>query len=176
MCTIFPVIHQCSKLEKVRCSVQNVVSLWCFQPDYQVLSTLQQRVLYSLQERLVEEQQHNKQLQSQLHAAQASHDQAAAAAASQLAAAQQALSQLEQEATEKLGQADAAAVEAEGQLDDLAHELEEAKDAVKVVMSFMPQCCCIQHCELPSTMHATSYGGAVVKLQDLHYSTLTRRC
>lgn len=85
-----------------------------------------------MQDRLVQEQQHSEQLQSQLHAAQASHDQAAAAAASQLAAAQQGLSQLEQEATEKLSQADAAAAEAEGQLDDLLHELEEARDAVKV--------------------------------------------
>lgn len=86
-----------------------------------------------MQDRLVEEQQHSKQLQSQLQAVQASRDQAAAAAASELAAAQQALHQLEQEATEKLSQADAAAAEAEGQLDDLAHELEEAKDAVKVL-------------------------------------------
>ena len=84
------------------------------------------------QDRLVQEQQHSKQLQLQLHDAQALHDQAAAAAASQLEAAQQALSQLEQEASEKLSQADAAAAEAEGQLDDMAHELEEARDAVKV--------------------------------------------
>ena len=87
-----------------------------------------------VQDRLVQEQQHSQQLQSQLHAAQASHDQAAAAAASHLEAAQQAFSQLEQEATEKLSQADVAAAEAEGQLDDMAHELEEARDAVKVLI------------------------------------------
>lgn len=93
------------------------------------------------QDRLVQEQQHTQQLQSQLHAAQASHDQAAAAAASQLAAAQQALSQLEQEATEKLSQADAAAAEAEGQLDELSHELEEARDAFKVVSYMLDDHC-----------------------------------
>ncbi|KAL3146280.1 hypothetical protein ABBQ32_002981 [Trebouxia sp. C0010 RCD-2024] len=98
------------------------------------MNTLRERVgeLAGIKEHLTQEQQHSKQLQAQLHAAQASHDQAAAAAASQLAAAQQALSQLEQEATEKLSQADAAAAEAEGQLDDLMHELEESRDAVKV--------------------------------------------
>lgn len=85
----------------------------------------------------MQEQQHSQQLQSKLHAVQASHDQAAAAAASQLAAAQQALSQLEQEATEKLSQADAAAAEAEGQLEDLSHELEEARDAVKVISDML---------------------------------------
>lgn len=94
------------------------------------------------QDRLVQEQQHSQQLQSQLQAAQASHDQAVAAAASQLAAAQQALSQLEQEATEKLSQADAAAAEAEGQLDELSHELEEARDAVKVVSYMLDDHCC----------------------------------
>ena len=92
------------------------------------------------QDRLVKEQQHSQQLQSQLQAVQISRDQAAAAAASELAAAQQALHQLEQEATEKLSQADAAAAEAEGQLDDLAHELEEAKDAVKVLIIFSSAC------------------------------------
>ena len=98
-------------------------------------------VVCIVQDRLVQEQQHSEQLQSQLHAAQASHDQAAAAAASQLAAAQQALSQLEQEATEKLSQADAAAAEAEGQLDDLMHELEEARDAVKVASYMLMDYC-----------------------------------
>jgi len=85
-----------------------------------------------VQDRLVQEQQKSEQLQSQLASAQASHQQAAAAAASQLAATQEALSQLEQEASEKLGQADMAAAEAEGQVDELTHDLEEARDAVKV--------------------------------------------
>lgn len=80
----------------------------------------------------MQEQQRTELLQSQLASAQASHQQVAAAAASQLAAVQEALSQLEQEASEKLSQADMAAAEAEGQLDELTHDLEEARDAVKV--------------------------------------------
>ena len=86
-----------------------------------------------LQDHLMHEQQKSEQLQSQLASAQASHQQAAAAAASQLAATQEALSQLEQEASEKLGQADMAAAEAEGQVDELTHDLGEARDAVKVI-------------------------------------------
>ena len=86
-----------------------------------------------MQDRLVQEQQKSEQLQSQLASAQASHQQAAAAAASQLAATHEALSQLEQEASEKLGQADMAAAEVEGHVDELTQELEDARDAVKVI-------------------------------------------
>ncbi len=91
-----------------------------------------------VQERLIQEQQRSEQLQSQLASLQNAQQQAAAAAASQLGAAQEALGQLEQEASEKLSQADLAAAEAEGQLDELAHDLDEARDAVKVCGI----CCC----------------------------------
>ncbi len=98
-----------------------------------ILHSCCSHVACGLQDRLLQEQQKSEQLQSQLASVQASHQQAAAAAGSQLAATQEALSQLEQEATEKLGQADMAAAEAEGQVDELTHDLEEARDAVKVI-------------------------------------------
>ncbi|DBA92094.1 TPA: hypothetical protein ACH3X1_015822 [Trebouxia sp. C0004] len=103
------------------------------------MGTLRERVgqLAGIKDRLVQEQQKSEQLQSQVASAQASHQQAAAAAASQLAATQEALSQLKQEASEKLGQADMAAAEAECQVDELTHELEEARDAVKVKEAMM---------------------------------------
>ena len=64
--------------------------------------------------------------------AKSAHQQAAAEAAAQLDKMQSALTHLEEDACDKLGQADAAVAEAEAQLEEVMSELQEARDAVKV--------------------------------------------
>lgn len=84
------------------------------------------------QDRLEAEQQRCQKLEAELDGLRAAQQTAAAEGTRQLAVARQALTDLEEEASQKLHQADAAVMEAEGQLEEVTNELQDARDAVKV--------------------------------------------
>lgn len=92
-----------------------------------------------LQDRLVTEQQRGNKLQAELTEATKKNQTAAADGASQLAAAQQALASLEEDANQRVEQADAAIAELEGQLEEATNQLQDAQDATKV---FLPAHTC----------------------------------